>query len=198
MYTIRPCTSLQCHFIPHQTCIMTMITLLYSCWFSVGYQTYIMTVIASFTGSDQQCWALHLHHDCDHILMLVQTSSVGHQTCTMTVMTLLYSCWFSVGTTPCIMTVITSSCWLRRAMLAPDLRHDSDHILMLVPTSSVGHQTCIMSMITLLYSCWLSVGHQACIMTVITLLYSCWFSVGHQTCTSSVGHQTCIVQQKLS
>ena len=116
--------------------------------------------------------------------------------------TLLYSCWFSVGHQTCTLTVMTSSSWLRRAMLAPDLRHDCDHILVLVPTSRVGHHTYIMTVITLSYSCWFSVRHQTCTMTVITLLYSCWFSFGHQTCIMtvitllyscwfSVGHQTC-------
>ena len=134
---------------------------------SFGYHNHIMTVITSsspavlgirptawlwsytHSGSYQQCFASELHHDCDDNLRLVQTSSVAHLAYVITVMTFSY--WLRpavLGIWPISWlwwhphTGSDQQCW------ASDLHHDCDDILMLVQTSSVGHLTYIVTVIT--------------------------------------------------
>ena len=66
-------------------------------------------------GSDQQCWAPDLHHEYDHIiiLMLAQCWTSGlHKT----VITLLYSCWFSVGHQTCTSSVGHQTCIVQQKL----------------------------------------------------------------------------------
>ena len=112
VFKLTHCAEIVCNFVWVTVALLSafgistgVVTVLFSCWHGWCHVKLLLS------------WCTFCLHPTALQQFTVSLYSKPHQTCIMTMITLLYSCWFSVGHHTYIMTVITSSCWFRPAVL---------------------------------------------------------------------------------